>query len=250
VRAGNRLYLQLRDQAVAVRLREAFQASEVRLVVQPVGDIVVIGCCHDRPPCCPRYARPIPAWWPAVWPGAGGVSTTPVTGEGCRPRSIMKHSRNPSHPGADEGHSRASPRQLRRGVTFQDACVGAEVIMRPVAGRSAALHPHAPPGPDGGRRCHRHAGVQWGTCASITACCVSASGRMHRPPWRVRSATALLRHTIPRMAQTPASTPVPEWSATTLVPRGAGLPPLYARLIGRHRDNWLSDGLKHIPLTP
>jgi hypothetical protein len=31
---------------------------------------------------------------------------------------------------------------------------------------------------------------------------------------------------------------------------GRRIAPLYARLIGRHRDNWLRDGLKPVPLTP
>jgi hypothetical protein len=31
---------------------------------------------------------------------------------------------------------------------------------------------------------------------------------------------------------------------------GRRIAPLHARLIGHHSDNWLRDGLKHVPLTP
>jgi hypothetical protein len=126
---------------------------------------------------------PITPLLPSVWSGPGGVSTTPLAGGGYRRRSVMKHSRTPSHPGADppEPLSRLSPTIWRGWVISQERPRGCRVDHPPCRPwRCGSNLRHCNWAGMGGRY-GSPAGVRWGTCASITACCVSAAGRMHRP---------------------------------------------------------------------
>jgi hypothetical protein len=92
-----------------------------------------------------------------------------------------------------------------------------------VARRGAALHPPLRIGQQEVAVVAALQAYDEGHAARSRLVASQPRGAMRRPPWRLRSATALLRHTIRRTAQPPASTSVRLLTVTTRMSTGLSL---------------------------
>jgi hypothetical protein len=132
---------------------------------------------------------------PSVWSGSGGLSITHLSGCGCRRHCGDEMLGNPcSSWGRRPRVSVAAlPDNLKGGSPRSSACARAELIIRPVARRDAALHPPLSLGRPGGAVVAALQAYDGGNAARSRLVASQPGGAMRRPPWRLRSACHTLR---------------------------------------------------------